>query len=848
MQGDFSRWTFDARARFRSVLLQQGRVLLDADWNEQAQITAHHDEARARDAFGHSGVPMEVRDSFRITDTAGDPPLDTPWGELRITGGRMYVDGVLAEAAEPEGGITLGDQPDLPGIRMDDPELKDPGLDEPGDGRYAFYLDVSTHHVTMDEAPELRETALGGPDTTTRARTVWQVRHAPVFSETTTCRELNRPGWNWKSLERGTMTASLKAGTANGDPCALTAEARYTRLENQLYRVQIHKKGTDFLWSRENGSVTGALREIGTVGVPTEADAVLTVDREGRDESLSIRHGDIVEVTSTALQLRRESGYLAKAVHPEGRRIPVTWLNGPGIDHVKRLGRAPIVRRWESEPHPVSATTPTDLEGGICVQFADLTKLQTGDYWLITARSARLGYGLAADPGTLLPMGLENPSTALAPHGPQRRIAPLAILARKTTDGVATWTMESDCRRIAPSLTRLTTLDLVGGDGQEALPGEELEAAIRVVVRNGEEPVVGAPVHFRPIGGTIRTEGSATPHPLDKPVYTRDDGVAKVWWTLDTNGPSAQTLEARRLDSAGDGTDVKVVVTGRMSRAQDIAWTPKAGCEAFKDTKTVQKALEGLVSTRELRLLGGDGQYLPAGTKVLPRRIRVIADSACGPVAGATVWATTTAGAQVQWAKPDEPVRPDALTSGLSSVPALTETDGSASFWWQPMFSGDTAAALTVQLENDTVRAPIVVTAQPEVSFAYREGMHITDLYFTGAPDKKFMNDHGTDVALLKGGITVQLDKAVNRGCLRYPLHLTGEVLYKPVVRVVLEVPFPEFIDKRYSTEVSDRFGSQSVTLSAVLDAEGGKLPGNRTSGPSHGSIRTSTNTRSTSG
>jgi 2-polyprenyl-6-methoxyphenol hydroxylase-like FAD-dependent oxidoreductase len=42
--------------------------------------------------------------------------------------------------------------------------------------RYLVYLDVWERHLTHIEAPSIREVALGGPDTTTRAQIVWQVR------------------------------------------------------------------------------------------------------------------------------------------------------------------------------------------------------------------------------------------------------------------------------------------------------------------------------------------------------------------------------------------------------------------------------------------------------------------------------------------------------------------------------------------------------------------------------------------------------------------------------------------------------------------------------------------------
>ena len=38
MSGDYSRESFDPRRHFSAVRMQQGRVALDADWNEQGAI------------------------------------------------------------------------------------------------------------------------------------------------------------------------------------------------------------------------------------------------------------------------------------------------------------------------------------------------------------------------------------------------------------------------------------------------------------------------------------------------------------------------------------------------------------------------------------------------------------------------------------------------------------------------------------------------------------------------------------------------------------------------------------------------------------------------------------------
>src|SRR5919197_486642 len=57
MKGDFSRLSFDPRKHFSGVRMQQGRVQLDADWNEQLDITAHRIATEITDFIGQSGAP-----------------------------------------------------------------------------------------------------------------------------------------------------------------------------------------------------------------------------------------------------------------------------------------------------------------------------------------------------------------------------------------------------------------------------------------------------------------------------------------------------------------------------------------------------------------------------------------------------------------------------------------------------------------------------------------------------------------------------------------------------------------------------------------------------------------------
>ena len=159
MKGDFTRDTFDPGKHFRRVLMQQGRVQLDADWNEQAAILLHYLQSLAVDLIGpHAGPHGEV--GFKIQPGgSGDKGFV-------IGPGRYYVQGILCEnEAKLDANhqpIPLGyyDQADYQGA----PKLPDPP--------YLVYLDVWERQLTYIQEPEIREVALGGPDTATLAKIV----------------------------------------------------------------------------------------------------------------------------------------------------------------------------------------------------------------------------------------------------------------------------------------------------------------------------------------------------------------------------------------------------------------------------------------------------------------------------------------------------------------------------------------------------------------------------------------------------------------------------------------------------------------------------------------------------
>ena len=100
MKGDFSRNTFDPTKHFTRVLMQQGRVQVDADWNEQQAITETRIETEAADVIGGCGAPLAAP-GFEITIPDGK--------QIQIGAGRFYVDGILCSNEAP---VAYDAQPD----------------------------------------------------------------------------------------------------------------------------------------------------------------------------------------------------------------------------------------------------------------------------------------------------------------------------------------------------------------------------------------------------------------------------------------------------------------------------------------------------------------------------------------------------------------------------------------------------------------------------------------------------------------------------------------------------------------------------------------------------------------
>jgi len=447
MKGDFTRVTFDPTNHFTRVLMQQGRVQLDADSNEQTAILLHYLQTLAADLIGPHGGPATPALGFQIAfDT--EKRQNNTLTDLTIGAGRYYVDGILCEndafdeKGAPSAAISYYAQADYPFGKQRDPLPVFPFL---------LYLDVWEHHVTALEAPSIREVALGmsGPDTTTRAKVVWQIKALPLTKAATNLPENQLANardctkidtiWNdlkqlWQPANRGRLLAGVRKDAQKPtDVCTIPPDSRYRGAENQLYRVEIHKGGTandgaTFKWSRDNGAVVAMLSE--TIGSDLTVSGI-------HDGARGFAGGQWVELTGDALELRGELGTLVRLVKVEDELLTIDPLTASGaLNPNARFPTATtIVRRWDQREVgdvtlqggaiPIEEGVWFDLEDGIRVQFqpsaaGDQAIYRTGDYWLIPARTATGDVEWPRD-------DKQDPKP-LPPHGVEHHYAPLATI------------------------------------------------------------------------------------------------------------------------------------------------------------------------------------------------------------------------------------------------------------------------------------------------------------------------------------------------------------------------------------------------------------------------------------
>lgn len=402
MGADLTRDTFNPVNHFLRVLSQQGRVTVDADPNEQTSILLHFLQALAQDVIGSGGPDSHA--GFAVT-------VDSGTGDVKIANGSYYVNGILCENEQD---LSYNAQDGFANVAPPNLTAND-----------YFYLDVWERMITAVQDDDIRESALGGPDTCARTKIIWQVwLGKDKDTVNPDCPSLGK----WLNKLPTLSDAELKVQLASQDdgdvdPCSIAPSSRYRGLENQLYRIEIHRSGnawdgTDgvanaatFKWSRDNGSVV--------FSIVSENGSVVTVESLGRDVTMSLEVDDWVEIVDDDVELVGRqpgvlSGILAQvdSVDPVGLTVTlrapadVTTVSWPTYDSAST--NHPFLRRWDQKEMDgltfsegaIVITESSDssrwipIEDGIEVQFQPpgasppSPRYRAGDYWLVPARVA----------------------------------------------------------------------------------------------------------------------------------------------------------------------------------------------------------------------------------------------------------------------------------------------------------------------------------------------------------------------------------------------------------------------------------------------------------------------------
>jgi Family of unknown function (DUF6519) len=419
MRGDFTRNTFDASKHYSRVLMQQGRVQLDADFNEQDAILLWRLRLLAKDIVGRHAAAADLPDSFKVAAIKVSPSRYAP-RDFSVAAGRYYVEGMLCEndaAAQYTG------QPSFPlDINDDTAALSDSRT-------YLVYLDVWERHLTYVEDPSIREVALGGSDTCSRGRVVWQVRVSELRDE-----QASDPAVSGEDLLDQFL---LLAGLDSSDDPMLRVRAapdtHYSGSANHLYRIEVHRSGSaadarkghegaaTFKWSRDNGSVIIPIEEI--------SGSELKLANLARNGHPRLQLGDWVEVVDDAYELRGRAFPLLQVTQIQNGDRHVTLSDSVPSEVGRKPALHPYVRRWDQRAGvredgtlPVAAMEPEGwihVEDGVQIKFSASGSYRTGDFWMFPART------ITAD--------VEWPEEAgyprwVTPHGMTHYYAPLAKL------------------------------------------------------------------------------------------------------------------------------------------------------------------------------------------------------------------------------------------------------------------------------------------------------------------------------------------------------------------------------------------------------------------------------------
>ncbi|KPF60808.1 hypothetical protein D621_01575 [beta proteobacterium AAP51] len=404
MKGDFSYFPFDSNDDHTGVLHQQGRVLLDRDWNAQREIDARWQRSAAADTFGHAvmAVPASEGEAFKVMAAHVDGDVV----RVQLAPGRGWASGLLLHQAAP---LTLT-------ARYVGPPLapaETTATVEAGT-RDAVLLEVWEDSVSGFQDPaDLIEPALGGPDTTARTKTYFAARLLRL-GPNDDCRAVARLVDDPSA--QGRLTVSPSPVLAVVGDCPLEAGGGYTGLEHYLYRIEVAEPAggqARFKWSQFNGGLVGrgiftagALPATGTVDVLANVQAIelCGLDSFYLEALVFEPAAGAWRVACTADATRAANGQLALA------NVQGAWPTVTPSTAFFRLWNG--IARVADFP----SGAPTELKDGIRLEFdaATATNYRPGDFWSFPVRASGAAFAAPMWPTNAPPAGVVVRRVALA--------------------------------------------------------------------------------------------------------------------------------------------------------------------------------------------------------------------------------------------------------------------------------------------------------------------------------------------------------------------------------------------------------------------------------------------------
>jgi hypothetical protein len=495
--------TGDLRQHYKAVVMQQGRVILDRDFNAMQDLVNGRIAADALDEIGPCGTPndglaISVPPSGQSVTASASVSFSSPqpWDFL-INPGTMYVGGqriVFDAPAPPLPPLSYFQQPDW----LNPPNPFSSGSASHPTPQYEFiYLHASEQEVGSVEDPDLLDVALGGPDTSQRVRLRRRiVRLGVAGTDCTTALVNAQTDWGLRGylfdpatmrlLPQVALQVGFTGAISTSNPCDPVAQGGYLGAENQLIRVMIANPGSSggspsLLWGYDNAS---SLYRVSVNSTGT----TLQLSQPPVDAFHNPATNQCVEVLRTATILGTEpdqtdptgqrtiircvaeaTGYVTTvASYNSGQNSLI--LNSALPSQFTNDSNPLFLRVWvgqqsfdPSSTTPVILTDPTPqaLSPGLQVtitQPATAAKgaaLPSGAFWLFAVRPST--------PQAIYPERfLTGPQS---PDGPRQWVCPLAVIDWVSSNSVSVSTpafsapaaVIHDCRSSFENLTTLTT-------------------------------------------------------------------------------------------------------------------------------------------------------------------------------------------------------------------------------------------------------------------------------------------------------------------------------------------------------------------------------------------------------